>query len=395
LRSPLTNICIHRPGDHVVWKAENQKRFAVVQSVDPNQRVATVLFTDTGSQELVSVLELDPTGDSGEVEPHDVLGVRRGDFVFIHSEGATNGTTPPQVPHIGELEAWVREVPIVNGQYSGWRKEFSELGHGVAAERGSGEIFEGAIKRPVKGDSSMYWIGEVTEVYLVQSQVKLVRGSPFNQLNLDGTAQVTHPDMSKQSYPLERLTRLYDGMDQLQDDPWIDTGSDYGDGDYAVDEFGNEVWEDGESWPEGFEASEGHGWNSHEPHLCDCGSYHPHNSVEGEAEPELGPVNEESRDAAQPTAGSPMVTSPIASGDATPVLGTLGDVPVQAQPSSATSGIPKDADEWKRFDTLASAPADHAYYSTVPVQPSRTFMARMSKEYKALMSSLPGRFSVI
>lgn len=165
-------IAFHRPGDHVVWRAENQKRFAVVQSVDPNQRTATVLFTDDGSRELVSVLELDPTGESEEVEPHDALGVRRGDFVFIHSEGATNGTAPPKVPHIGELEAWVREVPIVNGQYSGWRKEFSELGHSVAAGRSSGEVFEGAIKRPVKGDSSMYWIGEVTEVKLLHSSIK-------------------------------------------------------------------------------------------------------------------------------------------------------------------------------------------------------------------------------
>lgn len=198
--------------------------------------------------------------------------------------------------------------------------------------------------------------------------------------------------MTKESYPLQRLTRLYDGMDQLQDDPWIDTGSDFGD--YAVDEFGNEVWEDGESWPEVFDGGGGHGWNDHEPHPCDCGKYHPPHSMEGEAGPVSEPAHEEPHEEGNvehPSAEISMATSPTASGDATPDLGTLEAVPVQILPSSATSGIPKDADEWKRFDILASAPVDHAYYSTVPVQPSRTFMARMSKEYKALMSSLPGR----
>jgi len=115
---------------------------------------------------MVSVLELDPSGDSGDFGPHVALGVRRGDFVFIHAEGQINGSMPPKVPHIGELEAWVREMPIVNGQYSGWRKDFSELGHSLAASRGSNEVFEAVIKRPVKGDSSLYWIGGVTEVKL-------------------------------------------------------------------------------------------------------------------------------------------------------------------------------------------------------------------------------------
>ena len=45
---------------------------------------------------------------------------------------------------------------------------------------------------------------------------------------------------------------------------------------------------------------------------------------------------------------------------------------------------------WKRFEVLPSAPADHAFYSSVPAQPSRSFMTRLTKEYKALQSSLPG-----
>lgn len=72
------------------------------------------------------------------------------------------------------------------------------------------------------------------------------------------------------------------------------------------------------------------------------------------------------------------------------------------EPESEAKGNidPTDADEseesedgpWKRFDVLATAPADHAFYSTVPSQPSRSFLSRLTKEYRALSSSLPGGF---
>ena len=45
---------------------------------------------------------------------------------------------------------------------------------------------------------------------------------------------------------------------------------------------------------------------------------------------------------------------------------------------------------WKRFEILPSAPTDHAYYGSQPAQPSRTFLARLNKEYRVLESSLPG-----
>ena len=76
-------------------------------------------------------------------------------------------------------------------------------------------------------------------------------------------------------------------------------------------------------------------------------------------------------------------------------------------PSSTSNGrthtpdVPKDAIEvdgedeetdkpWKRFEVLPSAPVDHAFYNTAPAQPSRNFMTRLTKEYRALQSSLPG-----
>ena len=56
-----------------------------------------------------------------------------------------------------------------------------------------------------------------------------------------------------------------------------------------------------------------------------------------------------------------------------------------AEPSQPTS-LPS----WKRFDILPSAPADHAFLGTPPAEPSRQFLARLQKEYRALSSSLPG-----
>ena len=49
---------------------------------------------------------------------------------------------------------------------------------------------------------------------------------------------------------------------------------------------------------------------------------------------------------------------------------------------------------WKRFEMLPSAPVDHTFYNTTPAQPSRNFMTRLAKEYKALQSSLPGALTV-
>lgn len=159
-----------RPGDHVLWSSEGEKRAAVVQSVNASQRTATVLFSDTGSTELTSLLELDPHGTSDPdplfAQTEDGLGVRRGDFVFIHREGTTNGFERPRVPRIGELEYWVRETPMMGGQLTGWRKEMSDLGTHIATHRGTGDFSEGNINEPQIDDVTLSWIGEVTDVCL-------------------------------------------------------------------------------------------------------------------------------------------------------------------------------------------------------------------------------------
>lgn len=145
------------------------KRPAVVQSVNAAERTAVILLADTGAKELASVLELDPNGssDSAAVIPQSAsegLGVRRGDFVFIHREGTTNGFEKPSVPKIGELEAWVREGPAVEGHLTGWRKEMADIGANIAKQRASEVIEKTQISHPIIGSGSPSWIGEVTDV---------------------------------------------------------------------------------------------------------------------------------------------------------------------------------------------------------------------------------------
>ena len=141
-----------------------------MQSVNAQDRTAYVRVVETGAIELASVLELDAhgTNDWSALAPtNDGLGVRRGDFVFIHREGTTNGVEPPMVPRIGEVEEWVRETPTVspNGQLGGWRRQMADIGTRIAEERGrEGSVEEPPIRRPQKGDASLNWFGEVTDV---------------------------------------------------------------------------------------------------------------------------------------------------------------------------------------------------------------------------------------
>lgn len=166
----LIPLCC-RPGDHVMWKGEDQTRPAVVQSVNAFDRTANIRYTDDGSEELASVLELDPHGSSdwSSVSPVEGLGLHRGEFIFIHKEGTTNGAQPPMVPRIGEMEDWVRESPVTlvseNGQLGGWRRIMAEIGNDIAQRRGKDPtVEEGKLKRPQQNDTSLNWFGEVVDV---------------------------------------------------------------------------------------------------------------------------------------------------------------------------------------------------------------------------------------
>jgi ubiquitin-conjugating enzyme E2 O len=145
-----------------------------VQSVNAVERTAAVLLPDTGAIELASVLELDPHGTSDlaaviSQSASEGLGVRRGDFVFIHREGTTNGFPKPSVPRIGELEAWVRECPVIDGQLVGWRKEMSDIGGNIARRTELNSIRGHQLSLPIPGNGCLPWLGEVTCVCIPDS----------------------------------------------------------------------------------------------------------------------------------------------------------------------------------------------------------------------------------
>ncbi|KAJ7492773.1 hypothetical protein FB451DRAFT_549529 [Mycena latifolia] len=377
------------PGDYVIWnRDEDEKRAVIIQSVNATHRTASVLIPETGKIELASVLELDPHGTSDTSAmleaPSDGLGVRRGDFLFVHPEGKTNGSpVAARVPRIGEVEAWVRDVPFIDGQLAGFRKEMSEMGANIARRRATENIVEGLILRPAPDNETLMWLGEVTAI------------------NLDGTVQLTHPNGAVRSYPLQRLTKLYDGIDQLEDDMWDEVSEGHAAEDHplwAISEEGG-VWEPDDS-------DSGDDWADHEYDDFDeegedgADGDVPLVNGDGRAWPgdPLDPVDViplqllEPSDDTRPDTPRPEVPVPSA-----PIPIEVERLPSPDVPKDAADDPPLDDPDgedgsespWKRFEVLSSAPEDHAYYNSPPAQPSKSFLGRLRNEYRVLASSLP------
>ncbi|KAJ7630782.1 hypothetical protein FB45DRAFT_916544 [Roridomyces roridus] len=354
------------PGDHAIWNREGEKLAVIIQTFNATQRTASVLIPETGNIELASVLELDPHGTSDSLAmlqvPSDGLGVRRGDFVFIHPEGKTNGSPvhAPRVPKIGEVEAWVKDIPFIDGQLSGFRKEMDELGASIARRRGTENFNEPPILRPKLNDENFMWFGEVTDV------------------TLDGEVEVTHPNGAIRKYTLQRLTKLYDGIDQLEDDMWDEASE------VPADENG--------PWTE-----EGAGWDAAGSDYGDDWASHASDSLGGSLERSIP-----GDDSMPPLVPLPNLESATHSevgtlqADAIPISNGIQHVPPHNGPngnSDDPSLDDPDSDEdsgpWKRFDIQPSAPEDHAFYNSAPAQPSKPFLARLTREYRVLSSSLP------
>ncbi|KAK7064351.1 isocitrate lyase [Favolaschia claudopus] len=382
------------PGDWVIWNGEDEKRAVIIQSVNSAHRIASVLIPDTGKIELVPLLELDPHGISDTVAALETrsegLGVRRGDFVFVHPEGQTNGSRViARVPRIGEVEPWVRDAPFIDGQLAGFRKEMSEMGADIARRRGAENLVEARILRP-SADSEMLWLGEVTDI------------------NLDGTAELTHPNGTVKSYPLQRLTKLYDGLDQLEDDVWEEESEHPGLHEehpmWTIQESG--AWDSpsdsGDDWPSDTDEQRSQSSAAEAPLVNGNGngSVWPdvalaplevvsgllsstllssiHGGHDGPDTPKPAPTT----DLIIPTTSE---TERPVSPDVPKVV--ADDVPTAESPDNAGDGDSESS--LKRFEIQPSAPVDHAYYDTIPAQPKNSFLARLAKEYRALSSSLP------
>ena len=158
------------------------------------------------------------------------------------------------------------------------------------------------------------------------------------QLNLDGTVRVTHPDFSDCVYPLHRLTRLYDGLEQLENDLM------------SVSE------EDGGTLE----------------------VQHPWTGVQWEDTVEEDMV-QDGLSEGQETGGDDIN------------MGTIEKSVISEYMSVASQDHDGDEDPWIPFKILSSAPVDHAFYTSPPARPSKLFLSRLRKEYTVLDSSLPGQ----
>lgn len=194
------------------------------------------------------------------------------------------------------------------------------------------------------------------------------------QLLIDGGVEVCHPDGTLNTYPLHRLTRLYDGMEQLEDDMF-----------------------DGSS----------HGSQNSEPEwsMAEDGTWQAMPGQEDDWENDNASEDEDARsgsDAMTVDGALSWQDTPVIEADPSP---SSSFIPVSAIPSAGDDRLPSpntsmddmdmpDASDqslsWKRFDVISEAPVDHAFYASEPAQPSKSFLGRLTREYRILASSLPG-----
>jgi ubiquitin-conjugating enzyme E2 O len=216
-------------------------------------------------------------------------------------------------------------------------------------------------------------------------------------LRLDGTAEVTHPNSTISVYPLERLTKLYDGIEQLEDDGWA---GDTSDDDESVDENGDGIWlKDGEGvWRYRLDDADGNEWQE-----TDKDEDGPDDGDEDDAmdlEDDAMDVDDDFGTDFMTVSSHPDTPPPpldpistVAPFSVVQKIFNDAEGPVSnsnMDQESNTAGARDDLSPWKRFDILGSAPHDHAFYATAPSQPSKNFLGRLTKEYRVLLSSLPG-----
>jgi ubiquitin-conjugating enzyme E2 O len=217
---------------------------------------------------------------------------------------------------------------------------------------------------------------------------------------LDGSVEVTLPNGAVAKYPLERLTRLYDTLEQLEDLWGEGSAQDEQEHDHDHDHE-TEVWamdEDG-IWQAQLDSNENDEWEDYVMEVesrAQIEDIAPDNEVHtswwDHIVPTMTAVPADQQDTAsvsQVPSSTLRSSSPDVPRDASEKEDALVD--------EATLNGGEDGDReshWKRFEVLPEAPQDHAFFNSTPSQPSRNFLTRLQKEYRALSSSLPGQSHV-
>lgn len=356
------NECIqalthYRPGEHLVWRGdEGERRHVVVQSYNPQQRTAEVLFTDTKEIQTVSVLEL----DSGAINTNFGVGV--GQDVLLCAD---NGAPIPEVPTIGQFDTPADGL--------NWRSELSAL-----ADRYIQKPEEFDSVPPAGDPAKVEWWGEVVN------------------LRLNGMVDVMLPSGQTRTVSIKELQTL--------DEPTPDMGDGFDDDEMMmVDEDGVE-WSSDASW-ETTSVEERPVNGVHDIDLDEV-------EEDGDGDDDEDMMSEEGRDIEEvdplmsPTkefkpirrmSPPPTAVSPI-SATLTNGTGASEGGQSDAGPSRPSNGhravsTNGEDDQWQSFEILEEAPSDHHFFGEPSVSVgNRAFHSRMQREHRALMTSLPGKF---
>lgn len=199
--------------------------------------------------------------------------------------------------------------------------------------------------------------------------------------------------------PLERLTRLHDGLDQLWGDEISDDHSDSEstdggrrmyevqteDGRWVTVEAGND-----DEWVEDEDIEMDYESEDDEPPVLQ--------PVVDPLNPSVMPLSKTVLQSLDDVPGSwPHETVEGFLASRTPDVSTprQSDVPMDAteqtpEANSSLSNVASTSSSCKRFEILPSAPSDHAFISKSIGQPSRQFLGRLTREYRGLETGLPG-----
>ncbi|BGP07228.1 hypothetical protein JCM10049v2_003059 [Rhodotorula toruloides] len=391
------------PGDIGVFSGAEPNKVGVVQAVDARKRTIRLRWLDLNDpkhkpvegeegEETVSGLEFDPHGP-----PPDAYGVRKGDLVLIQKVGETNGAVFPTVPGLGESEVAAGLMP--GGE--DLRMEISTLGLSYAQTLSDSFI----PPKPQTAPDSLTWYGEVRD------------------LLLDGRVLVRHPSGSSGTYETDRLTQLVDGMDPageaaaglqaLVDEEGMMLDEDGEDEEEGVETDGSWMTEDEDMGSEEEEAGEpavvsctiddfAGDWSSQddsqdEDYKADDDEEASVGGKKGSDVEMKGWADEEEEEANKVASDAevemnllpPKASTSTAADNGAPGVDATATPAASAAATVSMPGEIEDFDDWKRFEVLEEAPADHHYINEKVDAPGKAFMSRVRKEHQVLASSLP------
>ena len=403
------------PGEHILWKGDaGEKRFAVLQSFDPRERVASLRFSDDNSIDTVPVLELDPGGQG-----RPAYGAPIGMQVLLTND---NGAEFPQVPPLGRIET---PHDHINAQ--------GELA-AIAEQRGRSLqlVTTGSTQSSVapEGDQSKVdWWGEVIDhkldgiivVRLANGQIVEktpkqlhILNDPFG-VDFDGHDHDHDHDHEHDHHHgiADEFAQMF-GYQPFDSDARMDLGDEWEDDDERISVIEGEgrgetghVDGGGDGWEtvsEDGNGQAGRGWADDDPMEVD-------NESEADAEEVCDLVNGDGEPNARATRPTQPTQASSTANDASNVnmedaiaaasnpkfMAVIGHANAEAGPSSApyngNAMNGQEEDGWERFELLEEAPAEHKYYEQPKGTGSKAYMSRIRKEHKALVSSLPGMSS--